>query len=1715
MKVNFTNYLVCFIICFVGFLITSKTKLFDYLLMYVVRLIFNDKLESFLGFVSEATTLREYIEAALYSTKIKELCGGTTVLYLMLIGSKTYVMGLVQIIYNLVFFIIWYILFKIFRLISLIFIILFKSERKYARKVNKDFENNKEFHTYRKERNRGGLIGIAKAFIKGLITITLIGSSTYSLVGRGKGQLMDMEFANTDLNTYYKVFQSFEGYGEQGIYKILNGISDKENVPYYLYFTDLVFGCKVEEDGVTYKFNILNETGEYMDFAFGLVNLAQTYCNDEISGLINGSMGTDEVLNNLVNTFKNNPEFTTRFANVIESFDDETFIIKLGLCAADAIASNIANSSTLNVNENIKELINITFNSSYLCNKIPDENELLLENKTATRPVIKVSQIITKEDVSLLIKTLVNVASIYGTDLSTYTNPSSLLSNTSDLEDAIDYVLTFIRNLTLFKSNPSNFNGYLSRLYCYIENVYLTPSGLEGIRYDSIQKDNINWLNEIDSLLSSYSDILTLYKLYQEEGLNINVLMHNIFDDEYENYPTYHQAFSNLVNKLKTTTMLDKVLNAKLIVEKIQDMMVSLIPDLYIPSDIRYTNRTNRSGEIIEYGELTYLLNAIEIACSDNISLIDKFLPDNSSDSSDDEISDTALPFELKAIDVSQFRNYIDLISNGLNGSSKVDNLTLKQCIIKSKLIRTFASGFVVGLTKSEDSNIPLYIPSSSLETDNYGNTIALIKKDQFESILSDVTGLLDLWPSDDKITATYIKETLNDSRLINLLESKNGIIEGTIGKLIVKNKDNDLLKAYIVIPESLNNLDNWVSSNNKTGETTKIIKILTNQTLKDVLFDFIVDANTSDEEVSDTSILLVDDPVVEEEEEETTVSQKELFTKLIQLINAETANLLFDSKVIQYTMSKMLLDEESILSNAITTATGSSGFTFIFPDTAIEQEVNETSEVIKKTELVSLFTTIQGFDLSNFEIESIVDTLLAKKEKIIASHVLSATISYFLAGIGQGNGDNSLLPFTIPTSLDRDNDGSKENLKEYSIGNGWRSELKAILNALDEATYTGRNEERLCLKEFEYEEGVYTRSFSANDVLTITEYNALPDEYKTSEYFSNNFSINDLTNLINEIPSLNKTAKTNTNKRKIDVICDSKIVMNLVTDKVKEFAVKDTDLNLNGSLGLTMDQYSLCLDSAGVFKKSELVALVDIIDACEITDIMGSDAYDKVLNYFGFGDTSDKTFSDLMVKNVSHNNKSDVDLLFSSTLLKYVLTKTLDDMFKGQLKDYFYDDTKQTESEALLTYLKGSYDYYTQSEFENLLNAIVILGIEDKNSFTGDASGFNITGLLLNANNELDTFTKSKIANRMLTAILQQGIQGTFDPIISSTGSIKPVDEAYAIDTDICCKELNILKASEINTLFSFVKGALNGTDFNNIANSISVENINISKLPNYIFEDVSKGNYKVNSYLLLNTVSSNLIDNDDLDIPDNCIRSISNGSILVIKSDELCKLFNGLTALFGDDVTVSNIGTKVASISVPDTTEKRNTLFASSILRLKVTKYLVESNTGLDIYLFKSHEGTSWESINVNGNSTIVLTSTELTNIFGFLGNGNIEIPNADAETIKLYTSGEKWDYITSSDTLRIAFNNIILSQIPEIQSPFYPTQTYADKYEFLAAEINTGVYNKQAYNFEQESNANPVIYKLDNSDAGYSTITDTYILTKESFKDLTESYSDLFSN
>lgn len=979
-------------------------------------------LQHALGVPESCSTLRQILTAY-----IPTFFEGDSVIGIIIQDNAAYLYTLVDMAYRIVFGILSWILFFAIDFILYIVYILCYSQRKYRKNKKLAFVNGKTDRDYKKHRIGGGVVGLVRGIATGLLCISFLGSAFFIAAGgKGEGKLdEDYDFGNDDINFYYQIYRSVEGYGAQGIFKILNVMSDAADTPYYLFAADLVFSGELndEEFGISENVKFREELAAFTGFARDTLALIMKYGPEELNSYINGEV-TDDAMDTVISVITK-PGFKEEFESLIDAFDSQTYVINLSLSLVKTIANHIDDISFTKdaIGEGERELIKLIFKKGFLSENIPDECALMdLTGKQEAegsniRPYITVNHILTRQDV----KTVLNIAF------------SVLTYEGEETQDELELVKSIVDEVSrlsiLGSSKKAEFNPVLTRMYCLFENLYLTGEDEEGVTCSEIAGDGIDWIDEIHQLFAVVDDAAVIYVnlIEGKEDLKALDIVKALFNEESELYADNMAAYDHICSLLIDSRVLGRAFTTNFIYRKLSEGLKSVHENTYTPQNIVYGNTYGKDGNLV-YGE-TYLLlyGAKLLFTGENAGLLDTLMNTDA----EAEINKT-LDILAKAVETTDGKG-----------------TTLATYLTDSVILRS-----VISIELIEVGGNTFYVPQAAREKVD-GEYVPLIIKEELKGLLDNMSALVDfVMPFVDKedVDAWQPKfdELVTKDDFYNLVRA-NKIFEGTVAQMfIVKLDENET--DTIVVPAALagvENIDGWITVNGKRGELLNLLDALRKTQFS---ISGIIVGDGDNEDNGDNKF------------ESATVLEK------ITGMTEEEREIFFSSRVLHYTVSGYMLDPEA-------GAKVGDDFVLIVPLNSRQALKNDSLDyIVKKSELISLFGEIQKLDLYN---DSSAEKILSKIAKDMSllegSKIIPASIVATVVG------NENIAKDLIPELYDKDHMGSTRELEHYDSTNPWTVELPALIRALDELLGLSADED-FSLDDINFDDEVSNILLKLND---------------------------------------------------------------------------------------------------------------------------------------------------------------------------------------------------------------------------------------------------------------------------------------------------------------------------------------------------------------------------------------------------------------------------------------------------------------------------------------------------------------------------------------------------------------------------------------------------------------------------------------------------------
>ena len=1259
-------------VCLLLYFICVRSKIFDELSLALVNLFMGENgLQNLLNVSTECASLKEVLVE--FIPTIVNMNEG---MKLVLLENRAYLLALVDLAYSLVFALFFFIQYLSSVFILYIVYLIFYSERKYRRRTNKEFALNQRDSSYRKRPLGGAIIGFARGLVVGVIFLSYLGGALSLVAGNGDKKTEDYDFDNQTVDMGYSIYQSIEEYGSTGIYKVLNSFKDSNDSPYYLFAADLIFSGRlndpengIENENIAFR----KELAAYTNFAIDTANLLIKYGGEDINNII-ASQDQEAIMDTAVTVMKD-PEFQEEFGNLIEDFDAQTYIINLTFSLVTSIISNM---DELGLTEQIgvdnAEMLKILFKKGYVSSYEQEsvkeirrqkaKNSSLIEGDNVILPYTKVSHLLNKDDILVLYNVLLELLEVDFVQQTEATEGEE--TENQSQEKTLDLIKQFIPHISelsiLSSSKKDEFNPVLTRLYCYIDNRFLTIEGTKGVTYSSLVEENVSWIDEINSLITVATDAIDLYgNIKIEEGQEPLDVILGVFDPETENYEANMTSFNSVVDEIQNSRLIGKVLGTSKMSAIISQSLAGVNEYYSMPENVKYENTYDKDGNLVATGELGQLLNGIKILLK----------PENQ------EVLKQLLNTEEETDSMDTISSLTDILYQKDNNEK-----ALVDYVVDSKILTSIISAFVIA--NNDNEQIPLYVPTNALEKNSAGEYVNIIQKEQIQQLLNSLPTILELvtplLENEEGIKTEDIVALIENDDIYNLVMT-NKVVEGSVSKMLINVFAS---QDMIVVPASLTTPEAWVSTNTKKGE------------LKNIL-NFIFDSDL------DISLLLNGGE-----------NQGEELLDSFMSMSSESIDMLFDSKVLYYSVSNYINSSEMDLGS----------FKLIVPYSSLINLQDDTIDtLIKEKELKALFIDLISLDLDEgLDINSLLLKISRNKEIVTENNIISASMvnylvnsdidmleipdDYVSAGTqaelknyGQHNiwynEINSLL-YALDEALNLSSQEEGFELTEEAL----KEAIVGLLPSLNDASSIIEGQTRLDviydskiilanitkkLDESLLDSGVVSSSVimsaKSGGYYHYSELSAI-------SYTANKFDI-DLVN-IEDTDSLKDKLLDNlftindideTGKSTLDYMYPSIIIMSVFTTQIDD-----------ATEGLIEESVKVQIkNTKNIYTKEELSAMLDAFEELGYDDI-------------DFSSTEGLDFNDIETLNdvsTVDPNKTKLQVVYKSLLVAGILTKSLNDHL----------DNNQDMTIGIVAHKNAYYDnvkVYKEQEVQSLLDIYV-----------------------------------------------------------------------------------------------------------------------------------------------------------------------------------------------------------------------------------------------------------------------------------------------------------------------------------------------------------------------------------------------------------------------
>lgn len=1495
-------------ICATIFFLIVKSENIDATMVNIANYIlgfFNMSVQGLLGVSEELGTIKDIILDFVLNNMSNE-----EVFYYVVIDAGAYISTLVEMIYRIVLFIILFV-FHIFMMGFLHFIYtIFYPVRRRARRINKAYERGEVAQPYQKRCLAGGFVGVGRGLIVNVFMLSFLGCLLFVITGendplpsRNDGTSEEISFGDETIDMIYDYYSVVCEMSDTGIFAALNAIKDSEDKPYYFYICDLMLqgGINDEVLEISDTFYLREELGTYIGFCKDAISLLIEHAGADTNVLLSGDQ--EAMLEVMTNIIKDEA-FVADFSELIDNFEKQPYIINLALCALTSMVNHI-------------ELI---FGEDNVVTR-------LVKNVFNEETGLKITDLATEQDIKHLFKAVVNVASTALKDMEENPKAKQNFVNAAE-EQAFDVKLIMkyanllidnIQALSIFGERSEVGNNLLKNVYEFCVEEFVSGE------FDLPEVAATKWIDELNILFDAIEPVLNIaVEVYSDNSEELMNNLLDMFNPEKENAEFVEQQYDILVGQLTKSNILDLVIKIVLPGEKIDELLQGITnnPEACMPHSFSLASNNGQQGE------LEIVLSVLkDFLKNDGIQIIELL---------GEEITEESLT------------KLFDLLSVDIDPSEEVER-KLIDTLLTSKVFRYFISSFIT----YSNLGVELYIPESASDiiietvkvTDENGNQTEvtrkhnIIKTDELcvltDFILSSPEFIFDLMNQNQDID--YV-ELLTSSEITDLLK-ESSLLQGIIASVIISaTKEMDM----IVLPYTYDNPDTWVKYKEIDSLIDAILTLKNEETesgeslfnqLMGGSFDINTILNLSQETIdsvyksqvlkytisnlltnlgSEGFAIVVPGVSCEKPNASTTnpekkvnvISSKEILTIFEQIKNIIEFD---DNNNVTILYSKMFNNKAEILSsytiqatvmNMLINMTGQDDSIISIPKNykdAYNSFVTTSSidglknnpwfgETIEDCELYLLFEGIESLISDEYKDENgnILDTFSLDK---IATDI---QIDHGTIDIVSTSGIlNSTLSNVITTNL-------ATPISVYHNDQIDRTELEALLDCL----FKLLNKEKITFDDFSTLD-INSIEISKDDINNV---------YKKSQIFMTVFS-----NLIMDVENISLPKKA-TKEIQIMKMKDKNSVYRIIDDslleegKINEFdnlidclfmffgSKKDGKEVLNVNTinvdGLKLDESKIDkISSSTIFtatistiiSTTELIIPIEEAEYIEMAKggreyILSNSELNSILKTFleMFG-TDGANGKELDVNNINLSNfiidKDVRDKIVESPVIRATVSNYLIKQNVGVV----IPKLSNTIVDIQIVGNAATHQSITQLELGSFLDAAIeLFGTEREGKKELNIQNINVSNFVINDNN-VDILGSSNIINATITKELAR-IQELVIPVNDGEKDIIEI-ALNAMDNTSCAVIIDII---------GFMKNMLDilGGESREInPNNLSSIDIKMSKNENI-------------DGILWATISSELLNNDDILIPDNN-QTITNVEVLTSSNEEVLKVSRKLITL------------------------------------------------------------------------------------------------------------------------------------------------------------------------------------------------------------------------
>mgnify|MGYP004639326205 FL=1 len=1290
---------VCATICIILFIFLSESKNVDEFLLSIINKILKSDygLQDLLNVSHSCSSIRDILVE--YIPKQMNFYDG---LEIVLKENGAYLLSIVNLAYKLIFALIMYLIFLLFIFIMYLIYVIFYPVHRYKKKINIEFQEGKSEIGYKPKRILGGVVGGLRGFVAGVVSLSFLGSLLFIISGGiGNREDINVESSDESTNTIVSIYNSITSYGEHGIYKVLNSVKDKKDVPYYLYAADLVFQGKLDDPnrGIeTTNVYFRDELSAYTDFTYSTVELILKYKSEEIMNAIS-SGNSNEIMNVLISLFENEG-FQTEFKAKIINFDSKTYFINFSLSLLDSMANHIDEMGfASSIPQDVLDLLKIIFKKGYYSEIIPYELYLKDQNDRVALDYIKPSNLLTRDDLGVVLDVVFDAIKTFG-------------NNSSNTSEAIfDYIcktVDKIKGLSILSSSRSNdITPVLRRVFAFVEAKYLTNvdsiSNFSSTKYYISEKyEAISWVDELQSLLNISYDGIEIYNdLFKDQEFNLNMFVGILFDIEDPNSEKYkyHDSFNKLIDYISNSALVSELLNSSIVTSAIENSLKSATKGYVLPNDIDFCNVYGDNKVLLKKGEFELFTSMLKALANDS-SNKETFIKLISGDLSNEN-------------NIDLFKNISSMLTN-----SNYENKSAVDYASDSLLLNSFLTAFI--FNNDIVGNIEIY--DSIINTSNNG--AKTLDSLEFKLMFNNLTQAIDIVEPilNDSNNTDVIFDILKNNNLNNVLESK--VIEGIVNYNLEKNLSDN---QNIVIPSNFN----YLSSENNQSEAKCLISIVNEN--KDINFKEIINGS------SDVFDIIMEDD------------------------NDKIIDSLLKSKILHYTISKKMMDYNMsdmklIIPNIACEQSNDSNI-----ETIIKKEsIKSTIVAFKKVKDVDTNSTYQLLKALSKNKDSIIDSeivgatimnFIVKNDNsdiFVVPNIITYNFDYKIKLYEKGNGYYNELDSFIGSlgvlfdfNTVEDNDLSSTLIEK--IDSISESDFTTVYNScIISATISKKTND--AINDYEYDDVIN------NEVI----YDSNKESYYKDEMWNfidqirSTLGIN-LTKLINEENNQNIDFFSkifNLNQNDYNNLWKSNLLSGIISQQI--------EINLYNSSDKNKQYIEENIFNSGVVKymKNELYHFYPEEVYAFVSGIK------EVLEIKTSNDIGNLNLDETTIIKSFKNNKDNVNKVYSSVMFIDVVSKMIYDNVILKSEGNIIDTkcAHINDINGLVDYIYShdclddlsKYRLYKKSEVEELLN---LYDDKNKNKLSGDMLLTTIEDIIWNGEEVKSYLVYASISKQILTA--------------------------------------------------------------------------------------------------------------------------------------------------------------------------------------------------------------------------------------------------------------------------------------------------------------------------------------------------------------------------